>query len=147
MHFKMNKTKNTVVVVALIIVMFTGCYLMTRAIHGFQGLIGIGSIVAIHATFVWRIIQDYKAELHLNEKGITMYRRGKLYDVKWNEVKSISYRGIRSVQIFDDLIIHTEQGRLNVEYTFTDYKGAWNAIKWYAEKYSPYTVIEQDIPF
>lgn len=147
MLFKISKVKNTILLVGAVGLFFV-CYLLLKLLIPNESLDYLALLIVgiCCLLVVIRVIYDYKTWISIEEYGFSMYRRGRKYSLRWNEIKRIEYSGVRWCKAFDTLLIYTGNETLYVEYTFNDYETIWALLR---DRYSqavPTAIIDTNIP-
>lgn len=93
-----------------------------------------------------RCIYDYKTTVTIDHTGLKMFRRGTHYNLKWNQIRRIEYKGVKWCRLFDVLVFHTTLGKVYIEYNFANYREAWNVVKHFLSEYSPDSIVDRNVP-
>lgn len=74
-----------------------------------------------------------------------MFRRGRKYSLRFEDIKRIEYSGVPWCRAFDTLLIHTSNETLYVKYTFNDYETIWVLLLERFSRAVPTAIIDTNI--
>lgn len=107
------------------------------------------AIVIVGISCIFVVIQvfcDYKTWIIIDEQGISMFRRGRKFSLRWEDIKRLEYSGVRWCRIFDVLLIHTSNETLYIEHTFNDYDTIWAMLQERLSRAVPSAIIDNNLP-
>ena len=149
LEFHIDIKKNTILLIVLLLLTFGSPIFLWYEPVSYSVGRRIAAMILPFGYCVFqcvRCICDYKTTIIMNHTGFVMFRRGKHYNLEWNQIKRIEYNGVKWCRLFDILVIHTVQGKLYIEYTFSNYREAWNILTRFLSEYSPDSLVGKNMP-